>query len=130
MGIRDYLGRLGGAFMSLGAGGALAYLITSHAVGQPSAPLTWPAWPYWLCGGMFVVGALMLAGVQGWIGWLYRRIRHRNRVAAPSVPPAMPSATYDVIKLELAGPPDGRSGDEQRGSLISKSGSRTRHPAG
>ncbi len=86
--------------MSLGIGGALAYLITSHAVGQPSAPLTWPAWPYWLCGGMILVGALILAGVQGWIGWLYRR----NRVAAPaapSVPPAMPSAPYDVIKLEL-----------------------------
>jgi len=64
-GVRDQLGKVGGALMSLAAAAALGYLITSRAVGEPSPPLKWPVWPYYLCGAMFVVGGLLYATARG-----------------------------------------------------------------
>lgn len=63
--MRDQVGKLGGTVMSLSAAGALGYLITTNAVGQPSAPPTWPTWPYWLCLGMFLAGAVLYASAHG-----------------------------------------------------------------
>jgi hypothetical protein len=73
-GVRDQLGKLGGSLIILGAGAALAYFITSRAVGQPSPPLKWPVWPYYLCGAMFVVGGLLYSAAHGWLSWF----RHKG----------------------------------------------------
>jgi hypothetical protein len=80
--VRDHLGKLGGGLVSLGAAGALGYLITSHAVGQPSPHLTWPVWPYYLCGAMFAVGALLYGGVHGMLPWQkYHALKRRAETA-------------------------------------------------
>lgn len=48
-GVRDQLGKVGGVLMGIAAAAALGYLITSRAVAEPSPPLKWPVWPYYLC---------------------------------------------------------------------------------
>lgn len=70
--------------MTLGAGGALGYLITSRAVGQPSPHLTWPVWPYYLCAAMFVAGAVMYGGAHGMLPWQVRRALRQRAEAADS----------------------------------------------
>jgi hypothetical protein len=78
--VRDILGRIGGSVMAAAFASAVGWLITSEAPSHTSPP---PTWPYWLCGGMFVVGALMFAGARGWLGWLSRRFRR--------LPPLVPT---------------------------------------
>jgi len=56
---QDHLGKAGGGVMATAFASAIGYLITSHAPGQPSPHLTWPLWPYYLCGAMFAVGLLL-----------------------------------------------------------------------
>jgi hypothetical protein len=76
--VRDQLGKLGGSLMILGAGSALAYLIASRATGQPSPHLTWPVWPYYLCGAMFAVGAYLYLGTREMFPWQkYRALKRR-----------------------------------------------------
>ena len=68
--------------MILGAGGALAYLITSRATGQPSPHLTWPVWPYYLCGAMFAVGAFLYLEAHEMFPWQkYRALKQRVEAA-------------------------------------------------
>lgn len=83
--------------MILGAGAALAYLITSQARGQPSPHLTWPVWPYYLCGVMFAVGAVVYGGDHGMLprqryGALKRRVEAADaeQLEPASLKPADP----------------------------------------
>jgi hypothetical protein len=71
-GVRDQLGRIGGALVTIAVTAALGYLIASRAVGKPSPPLKWPVWPYWLCGAIFVAGGLLYATAHGKVPWLRR----------------------------------------------------------
>jgi hypothetical protein len=71
-GVRNQLGKVGGALMGIGAAAALGYLITSRAVGEPSPPLKWPVWPYYLCGAIFTAGALLYATGHGRVPWRRR----------------------------------------------------------
>lgn len=109
--MRDHLGKLGGGLMTLGAGGALAYLITSHAVGQPSAPLTWPVWPYYLCGAMFAVGAVVYGAVHGMLPWqTHRALRRRAETAESALEDARRErdearrAAEDVQRVAISAP--------------------------
>ncbi len=68
--------------MTLGAGGALTYVITVLAHSQPSPHQTWPLWPYYLCAGMFVIGALLYGGAHEMLPWQkYRALKRRAETA-------------------------------------------------
>lgn len=73
-GVRDIPGRIGGSVMAAAFVSAVGWLIASEAPSHRSPPATWP---YWLCGGMFVIGLLVFAHARGWLGWLtcgFRRL--------------------------------------------------------
>ena len=57
--------------MGIAATAALGYLI-AHAVGEPSPPLKWPVWPYYLCGAIFIVGGLLYGTAHGKLPWVRR----------------------------------------------------------
>ena len=92
--MRDQLGKLGGSLMVLGAGGALGYLITSRATGQPSPDLTWPVWPYYLCGALFAVGAYLYFGSREMLPWQRYHALKRRVEAAES---ALENARAELI---------------------------------
>ena len=71
-GVRDQLGKVGGALMGIAATAALGYLIASNAVGEPSPPLKWPVWPYYLCAAIFIVGGFLYALAHGRLPWVRR----------------------------------------------------------
>jgi hypothetical protein len=71
-GVRDQLGKLGGVLMGIAAAAALGYLIASRAVGEPSPPLKWPVWPYYLCGAIFIVGGFLYGMAHGKLPWVRR----------------------------------------------------------
>src|SRR5258708_5920032 len=54
---RDLAGRIGASLAALGAGGLLAVVIT-WAYASQAAQKTWPLWPYLLCAGILLVGAV------------------------------------------------------------------------
>lgn len=70
--MREDWGKGGGTLMSLALGAFVAYLITSRTT-TPSPPAqVWPTWPYFFCGGMFLVGAMLYGSVNGKIPGLRR----------------------------------------------------------
>jgi hypothetical protein len=58
----DWLGKLGGSLMGTAFVLAIGYVISTRALGQPSAHPTSPNWPYYLCGALFMVGLLLYGG--------------------------------------------------------------------
>ena len=73
MRIGDPLGRMGGGLMAAAFASAVGWLIASEGPSHACPPATWP---YWLCGGIFAVGALMFAGAQGWLNGLFRHLHY------------------------------------------------------
>lgn len=86
--------------MPLGAAGALGYLITSHAVGQPSPRLAWPVWPYYVCGAIFAIGVVVYGAAHEMLPWQTRRALKRRAVTAESALEAV-RADLDGARREL-----------------------------
>lgn len=81
-GVRDQLGKLGASLMILGAGAALAYLITAKTQGPPSPHQAWPPWPYYLCGAMLLIGAFLYGEAHGVLPWQkYHALKRRAEAA-------------------------------------------------
>ena len=99
-GVRDILGRIGGGLMAVAFASALGWLIASEA---PSHSFPPPTWPYWLCGGMFVAGALIFAGARGWLSQLVSTVK-KPPVGVSFVDPQIDGGRLSLVVVNTGRP--------------------------
>lgn len=95
---RDYASRIGGGLAALGAGGMLSVVIIWGTA--TTGRLTWPLWPYGLCGGIFAAGAILYAVGQEWIPGLRRKpgSRKAGKTAKAPVKPSLDPASMAIVR--------------------------------